>query len=40
MNYNSTMLSFDIGIRNMSYCFIKTENKQLLKYGIIDIFDN
>jgi len=27
MNYNSTMLSFDIGIRNMSYCFIKTENK-------------
>ena len=34
------MISFDIGIRNMSYSFIDMGTKQLLNYGIMDIFDN
>jgi hypothetical protein len=34
------MISFDIGIRNMSYSILDMDDKKLIKYGIIDIFDN
>lgn len=34
----ATMVSFDIGIRNMSYCFLKCDDKKVLSYGILDIF--
>jgi hypothetical protein len=31
------MLSIDIGIKNMAYCFMNAETKQILKWGVLDL---
>ena len=37
---NKYILSFDIGTRNLSWAFINCNDRKLLKYGIIDIFND
>ena len=31
------ILSFDVGIKNLAYCLLDTENKSILDWGIINI---
>ena len=31
------LISFDIGIKNLSYCILESESKSILDWGILDI---